>query len=177
MIYLGTPNIFSTKLLGQFMKQEQIRQFWITLFYLTDYYRESLLPLQSSGNRKAILALTVKQIRVLKKVHQLTKREKQGIQLKTLTQALGVTAGTASEIVETLVKRGDLERKPHELDRRAILLKLSPRAKQMCQDHEKIFDKQTELMLEHFSEIEQEQFSQLFNKLLNLIPHSQGDKA
>ena len=46
----------------------------------------------------------------------------QGIPLKDLAAALHLTPGTVSELVETLVKRGSLQRVQNPDDRRAVMI-------------------------------------------------------
>ncbi len=53
----------------------------------------------------------------------------QGVRLKALAEALGLTAATLSESVSTLERRGELQRKTDPGDARAALIALTPRGR------------------------------------------------
>lgn len=69
---------------------------------------------------------TGSQLRMINRIYELTRRSPEGIQLKKLAQVLNITPAATSEMVETLVKRGALERRVSTIDRRAMALRLSP---------------------------------------------------
>lgn len=69
---------------------------------------------------------TGSQLRMITRIYELTRQEPNGIQLKKLAKVLNITPAATSEMVETLVKRGALERRVDSNDRRAMALRLAP---------------------------------------------------
>jgi DNA-binding MarR family transcriptional regulator len=68
---------------------------------------------------------TGSQLRMITRIYELTRNSNDGLQLKTLAKVLHITPAATSEMVETLVKRGALERRIAPNDRRAMSLRLS----------------------------------------------------
>ena len=68
---------------------------------------------------------TGSQLRMITRIYELTRNSDEGLQLKTLAGVLHITPAATSEMVETLVKRGALERRIAANDRRAMSLRLS----------------------------------------------------
>ena len=75
---------------------------------------------------KNIAHYTGSQLRMIKRIFELTRSQREGIQLKTLAKVLAITPAATSERVETLVQRGALERRVDAHDRRAMSLRLVP---------------------------------------------------
>ncbi len=71
--------------------------------------------------------LTLSQFDVLAQVH----RDKRGLTPGVLTRELLVTAGNVTGIVDRLVRMGLAERHPLPSDRRAVLVRLSPRGRDL----------------------------------------------
>lgn len=61
----------------------------------------------------------------------------QNMRMKELAERLGVTTGTLTVGVDKLEKRGLVERKPHESDRRSWLIVLTKEGKEMYEQHHK----------------------------------------
>lgn len=70
--------------------------------------------------------LPPKQNVMLRTVRKLCEKKPEGISLTSLAQHLGVSAPTASVMVDTLVELGYLERQTAPHDRRARRIKLTP---------------------------------------------------
>ena len=68
---------------------------------------------------------SLNQLMLLNSLYSLTRDTDSGVPLKTLAAGLEVTPATASEMVDTLVRRGILERRHSEVDRRAVEIKLN----------------------------------------------------
>ena len=77
---------------------------------------------------------TGSQLRMINRIYELTRQSEEGIQLKQLAAVLDITPAATSEMVETLVRRGALERKVSASDRRAVALKLSPELEELFQN-------------------------------------------
>ena len=73
--------------------------------------------------------LTLPQFDVLAQIH----RREEGMTPGELTRELLVTAGNVTGIVERLVRLGLAERRPVPEDRRAVLVRLTPRGRQLMQ--------------------------------------------
>ncbi len=67
---------------------------------------------------------SLNQLLLLNSLYSLTRDSGGGVPLKTLAAELEVTPATASEMVDTLVRRGILERRHSEVDRRAVEISL-----------------------------------------------------
>lgn len=76
---------------------------------------------------------TGSQLRMINRIYELTRHCPAGIQLKKLAQVLNITPAATSEMVETLVKRGALERRVASNDRRAMALRLAPELEELFQ--------------------------------------------
>ena len=74
---------------------------------------------------KSLAHYTGSQLRMINRIYELTRHQSEGIQLKTLANVLRITPAATSEMVETLVQRGALERRVDVCDRRAMSLRLS----------------------------------------------------
>ena len=68
---------------------------------------------------------TLSQMRTIRTLYSLTQDYPGGVQLKMLAEKLGVTPAAASEMVDTLVRKGALSRRSDPADRRAVLLQVS----------------------------------------------------
>lgn len=75
---------------------------------------------------KNLAHYTGSQLRMINRIYELTRHQSEGIQLKTLAKVLRITPAATSEMVETLVQRGALERRVDVCDRRAMALRLAP---------------------------------------------------
>ena len=83
---------------------------------------------------------TGSQLRMITRIYELTRNTEDGIQLKTLAGVLRITPAATSEMVETLVKRGALERRVDPNDRRAMSLRLTSGLESVFKDAEKHLD-------------------------------------
>jgi len=68
---------------------------------------------------------TLSQMRTIRMLYNLTVDAPAGVQLKMLAEKLHVTPAAASEMVDTLVRKGAILREGDPADRRAVLLRLS----------------------------------------------------
>lgn len=96
--------------------------------------------------------------------------------MSTVAKVLSVTVGTLTIAVNNLVKKGYVERKRSEFDRRVVLVFLSGKGKKAYLHHKKFHEEMVEAVLEGFDEKETEI---LINALLNLgeFFRSYGKKA
>ena len=89
---------------------------------------------------------TGSQLRMINRIYRLTRQSEEGIQLKQLASVLDITPAATSEMVETLVRRGALERKVSASDRRAVALRVSPELEELFQNSINYLDDR----LQHF---------------------------
>ena len=98
-------------------------RFYKALFTLVDSMRDRAGEQEEFSNSWKI---TVQQLRLLRTVERLTRiKSPEGVMLKTLAEALNVTPAAVSGMVETMVKRGYLQRTQAEDDRRSVRIRLS----------------------------------------------------
>lgn len=69
-----------------------------------------------------IFHYTLSQMRAIDTLYSLTRDTGDGVQLKILAEKLAITPAAASEMVDTLVRKGAIIRKSDPADRRAVRL-------------------------------------------------------
>ena len=82
---------------------------------------------------------SLNQLMLLNSLYSLTRDTDGGVPLKTLAAGLEVTPATASEMVDTLVRRGILERRHSEIDRRAVEIKLDSKWREFFRANESLY--------------------------------------
>lgn len=95
-------------------------QLWEKLFILPRNIRGGALRDFGSG----LARFSLNQLLLLNSLYSLTRDSGGGVPLKRLAAELEVTPATASEMVDTLVRRRVLERRHSEVDRRAVEISL-----------------------------------------------------
>lgn len=75
--------------------------------------------------------------------------------MTAVAKALGVTTGTLTISVNSLVKRGFVERVRSEEDRRVVLVSLSGNGKQVFANHQKFHEEMIEAIVSRLSDGEQ----------------------
>ena len=97
---------------------------------------------RDTGARFARFSLN--QLMLLNSLYSLTRDTDNGVPLKTLAAGLEVTPATASEMVDTLVRRGILERRHSEVDRRAVEIKLDRKWCEFFRANESLYTRRVE---------------------------------
>lgn len=93
---------------------------------LTDELRDLWLQRLSKTTVREFMALTVSQQRLLRAVWRMTGTcRPDGVSLRDLAEKLGLSSSAVSVMVESLVKRGYLERITASDDRRKVLIRIS----------------------------------------------------
>lgn len=100
------------------LKKTPEYRLWRAIFTVSDGIHDAVLRNFLQGNND----ISMKQHLVMKKVCDMMETTPQGIPLKDLAAALHLTPGTVSELVETLVRRGSLQRVQNPDDRRAVMI-------------------------------------------------------
>lgn len=96
-------------------------KFWRALFDITDDMREMVY----SDDLKCAETLNFRHHQIMRTVFRMTETRPEGIQLKELAEAIELTPGTVSELVETLVKINALQRVQNPNDRRSVMITLT----------------------------------------------------
>ena len=86
----------------------------------------------------------------------LTRREREGVTLKALADAAGLSSGTASAQVEALVRKRLLERRPSPEDRRAVRIRLSEYGAEKFRNGHAYFTKLSELFFDRFPDADRQ---------------------
>ena len=81
-----------------------------------------------------VFGLTSGQGRVVRTVARLIRNAPDGVALKELAAALGLSSGAASIIVYASITKGALIRKQSEEDRRKVLISLSPECRRLLEN-------------------------------------------
>lgn len=97
---------------------------------------------RDAGVRFARFSLN--QLMLLNSLYSLTRNSDSGVPLKTLAAGLEVTPATASEMVDTLVRRGILERRHSEVDRRAVEIRLNAEWQAFFRANEALYTRRVE---------------------------------
>jgi DNA-binding MarR family transcriptional regulator len=83
---------------------------------------------------------TLSQMRTIRTLYSLTRELPGGVQLKVLAERLAVTPAAASEMVDTLVRKGALIRRSDPSDRRAVLLQVGDQLRERFENCEEKLD-------------------------------------
>ena len=95
-----------------------------------------------------VFRYTLSQMRTIRMLYNLTLDAPAGIQLKMLAEKLHVTPAAASEMVDTLVRKGAIIRESDPSDRRAVLLRVVETLRARYEDCEKQLCKLTAKFLD-----------------------------
>jgi DNA-binding MarR family transcriptional regulator len=105
-----------------------------------------------------------------KTVGLILERHPDGIMLKDVAKELGITPSAASQTVDALVKEGIIERCVSERDRRAVLLRPSPKGREIRERHRLLVNRLMEKVLASVPKSDQKTalriLSLMFDRLL-----------
>ena len=93
-----------------------------------------------------IFHYTLSQMRAIDTLYALNRDTGTGVQLKVLAETLAITPAAASEMVDTLVRKGAIIRKSDQTDRRAVRLFVGDTLRERFEDCESSLDG----LMEHF---------------------------
>ncbi len=130
------------------MENEDIsveERFWKAIFFFTDSLRDNASPF---GGISKNWDLTVQQARLLRAVYLLTaSAHPDGVMLKTLASALGVTSAAVCGMVDCMVRRGQLIRTRCADNRRSVRIQLSELSYDKVEEMNQIFCKNVHEMI------------------------------
>lgn len=87
------------------------------------------------------------------------------LRMKELAKQMGLTTGTITLMVDRLEKHGAAARKPHDKDRRSILVVLTPKGEALFEEHHKLHEKLTSDLCAELTGSEAELFGVLLEKV------------
>ena len=122
---------------------------------------------RDTGARFARFSLN--QLMLLNSLYSLTRDTACGVPLKTLAAGLGVTPATASEMVDTLVRRGILERRHSEVDRRAVEIRLEAEWQAFFHANEELYMRRVEAFFATRAPEEKRQFEATVDALNDFL--------
>lgn len=89
--------------------------------------------------------------------------------MSSVARALSVTTGTLTIAVNGLVKKGYVERKRSEEDRRVVLISLTQKGRRAYAQHQKFHQRMVEAVVEGLTEQEQEILERALRNLLHFF--------
>ena len=128
-----------------------------------DELRDYWLVRQSEQDIKDIMALSISQQRMIRKVWRMTRSRSEGIMLKELAENLSLSSSAVSVMVDTMVRRGILERQISPDDRRRVMIRISSRGEDIDEKYDRFFDE----ISARFSETQSPENMQIFLNVLN----------
>lgn len=87
--------------------------------------------------------------------------------MKELAKRLGVTTGTLTIGIDKLEKKGLVERRPHQQDRRSWLVGLTPKGREVFEQHHRFHLDYTQEIAAGLSTSEVKTLSELLGRVLN----------
>ena len=119
-----------------------------------------------------IFHYTLSQMRAIDTLYTLTRDSGTGIQLKMLAENLGITPAAASEMVDTLVRKGAIIRKSDPVDRRAVRLYVGDLLRERFETCENQLNELTGNFLKTLSAEEEKIFVQVVDKFAEFTAES-----
>lgn len=89
----------------------------------------------------------------------------QPMRMKELAQGMGITTGTLTVLVDRLEGKGFVCRKPHDSDRRSILVELTESGEAMFAEHDRLHLRLIDELTSEMSESEREVFLSCLEKM------------
>ena len=147
------------------MTGESKVQFQRVICDCADELRDYWLCRQSEQDIKDIMALSLSQQRMLRKVWRMTQNHPEGIMLKELADNLSLSSSAVSVMVDAMVRRGVLERQVAADDRRKVLIRISESGMEFHRVYEHFFDDLCESFMAEQSPEEMQAFLKVLKNL------------
>lgn len=87
------------------------------------------------------------------------------LRMKELAERMGVTTGTLTVLADRLEKAGMIRRKPHEADRRSILVELTEAGEAIFKEHDELHNQLTGDITVNLNEDERTQLATILAKM------------
>lgn len=88
------------------------------------------------------------------------------MRMKELAGRMGVTTGTLTVMIDRLVKNGQVERRPHDTDRRSIIVALTESGRTLFAEHDDLHLQLTEELTAGLTPEELEAFEATLRKMI-----------
>ena len=150
---------------GEKMLDDELK-LWYLLSDCVDELREAVVLSRGDSEITEFLSLTAGQLRLIQAVCRLTRDADEGISLKTLADELHLSSSAVSLMVDTLVRKNDLERLHSSQDRRMVLIRISPRGRIVIAKVREHYRRVMRNFLAAMSEAERARAEELFTRLL-----------
>ena len=137
-------------------KETSCSSLWRAVFRISGYMRERNI----GSEDKIFYRLTYNQLRMIQCVYVCGP----GLSLKVLAEKLGITPAAASEMVNTLVRKGVLTRRESPRDRRAIAISISDEYQCRFKHSERLFDSVTADFMKTVAPDEREVFAKVLRQ-------------
>ena len=128
-----------------------------------DELRDYWLVRQSEQDIKDIMALSISQQRMIRKVWRMTRSRSEGIMLKELAENLSLSSSAVSVMVDAMVRRSILERQVSPDDRRRVMIRISRNGEEIDEKYDRFFDD----ISARFAETQSPENLQIFLNVLN----------
>ena len=142
---------------------------WYLLSDCVDEMREAAVLSRHDAEVADFLSLTAGQLRLVQAVCRLTRDDQEGISLKTLADELHLSSSAVSLMVDTLVRKENLERLHSSRDRRMVLIRISPRGRAAIAKVRTHYGNVMKNFMAAMSEAERARACELFARLLEDI--------
>ena len=91
----------------------------------------------------------------------------EGISMSKLAECLHVSSPSATEVINKLVKNGELKRSSDEKDRRIISLQITPQGKKILEQSLKLASKNISKLLTNLSSSQKNDFNKILEIIIN----------
>lgn len=132
---------------------------------ILDGLRRDSIKAINSSTRKQTYGLTVRQGSAISQLRLMLEEAPMGVALKDLARRLQMTVPAASLMVDALVSKGFLERKPNPNDRRAVCIRLTDKGNSLFDDVYARFHDEIDRRAQALSAEELQTFSDIVEKM------------
>lgn len=139
---------------------------WYLFSDCVDELRDAVVLSRHDAEVADFLSLTAGQLRLIQAVCRLTRDNEEGISLKALADELHLSSSAVSLMVDTLVRKNNLERLHSSQDRRMVLIRISPRGRTAIDKVRKHYSNVMKNFMAAMSEAERARAEELFTRLL-----------
>lgn len=131
---------------------------------LDDLRRDSIKAINNSTQKRAY-GLTVRQGSAISQLRLMLEESPMGVALKDLAKRLQMTVPATSLLVDAMVSKGFMERRPNPNDRRAVCIRLTDKGESLFNDVYARFHDEIDRRAQALSAEELRTFSNIVEKL------------
>lgn len=127
--------------------------------------RRGVVRHSSKETQEKLRGLTMQQYAALEKTLLLTKKRPEGVNLKEIAALIQSSPSSSSVMMESLVKRGLIERAQNPGDRRTVLIRLTEKGQKTINEAQSLMTKSLTEMVSKLTPEEAEQLISITAKL------------